>query len=76
MINNIVVGHRWPLDVERIINVADNHLNLKMSVDEADEIWINHSEKYAAGWLSLPTEDTELAEIIQIELRNIKRGSL
>lgn len=76
MENLIVVGHRWPLDIERIIKVAETHLKLKMSVDEADEIWINHSDTYAAGWLGLPDEDTELAEIIRTQLENIKRGGV
>ncbi|UDM70675.1 hypothetical protein [Vagococcus fluvialis] len=63
--------HKYPEDIERIIDLSESKLGLKISVSEADSIWATYSDDYAAGWLILPSKDTELLEIIKKYLSRI-----
>jgi len=46
-------------DCERIVNIALDHRYL-LSVSQAEDVWSEVSEMYAAGWLFLPDSDDEL----------------
>ena len=54
-------------DAERIVRVLAN-CGVEVTEDEAVEIWELHSDYgHAAGWLGLPDEDVDLAEVLMNE---------
>lgn len=55
---------RYTEDIKRICRVMIDN-NYSISFSEAIELWVEHSEKSAAGWLGLPETDSELFEILK-----------
>ena len=50
---------RYPSDVRRIVEVFADR-GYEISYAEAAHAWEQHSESYAAGWLILPEDDSEV----------------
>ena len=53
----------FPKDVDRIVKVMQER-GYEISREDAETIWEDCSENWAAGWLILPTSDDELAKEI------------
>jgi hypothetical protein len=64
-INNKINYHAqmYPEDVNRIINVCRNQ-SIDITVEEAIEIWETYSDDFSARWMSLPSYDNDLFDII------------
>jgi len=56
--------HEYSDDLDRIIAAAAAQ-NLRLSYAEATVIWLWHSDRYAASWSSLPSNDDGIWKIIQ-----------
>ena len=57
--NNSYYQSPYQSDCERIADVALRHRYL-LTVEQAEDLWNDFSETFAAGWLSLPEDDEEL----------------
>lgn len=55
---------RWPKDVARIRDLMGAAFDLEISERDAEWLWEDYSESYAAGWLNLPNDDRELLSIL------------
>lgn len=55
--------HRWLDDVKRMqsVLIREGHL---VSLRECVNIWEDYSDSYAAGWMCLPSDDSELYNIL------------
>lgn len=60
----IAVNHRHSEDITRIMKVAID-VNILLTPEDADMVWTEHSDSYAAGWLGLPDDDDVLATLIE-----------
>lgn len=54
----------FPEDCNRIKDCVKS-LNKRVTMDQAQDIWIRHSESQMAGWLYLPKDPTELKDILK-----------
>jgi hypothetical protein len=57
-------------DCKRIQDILRETLGVLLSPPEADALWTEISEVFAASWLILPKEDKELFEIIENYIRD------
>lgn len=60
----IAVNHRHSEDITRIMKVSID-VNILLTPEDADMVWTEHSDSYAAGWLGLPDDDDVLATLIE-----------
>jgi hypothetical protein len=59
--------HRWLDDVKRMQNVLISNGNL-VSLQECADIWDGYSDSFAAGWMGLPSDDSDLYNILVLYL--------
>lgn len=59
--------HRWLDDVKRMqrVLISEGHL---VSLQECADIWDDYSDMFAAGWLCLPSDDSDLYNILILKL--------
>lgn len=62
--NDKTFEHRFLEDVERIQKVLDDN-GYDSNLSDCADLWEQYSDESAAGWLSLPDDDTELFRIIE-----------
>lgn len=67
----LAVNSRYPEDIIRIMKVAID-VNILLTPEEADMVWTEHSNSYAAGWLGLPDDDDVLATLIERNVDQLK----
>lgn len=67
----LAVNGRYPEDIIRIMKVAID-ANILLTPEEADMVWTEHSNSYAAGWLGLPDDDDVLATLIERNVDQLK----
>lgn len=58
---------RLEQDCARIVQVSLRH-GFVLTLKQAEMIWEEYSEDYAAGWMTLPKTDEELWEILNEEV--------
>lgn len=56
-------------DIERIVQVMEDYGYI-CAYETAYKAWTNHSEMFAAGWLSLPEADRTLFHYIKEQLED------
>lgn len=61
--------HRHLSDVKRIQEVLMKN-GYDADLPSCAEIWEEHSDSYAAGWLGLPSDDNEIWGVIEYEVKN------
>ena len=59
---------RFPEDVKRIVEVFKIK-GIKITLDEAHELWCEYSDRFCASWLILPKSDEELFKVVIEEAR-------
>lgn len=69
IMKRIAVNGRCSEDIIRIMKVAID-VNILLTPEEADMVWTEHSDSYAAGWLGLPDDNDVLATLIE---RNVDK---
>lgn len=67
----LAVNSRYPEDIIRIMKVAID-VNILLTPEEAEMVWTEHSNSYAAGWLGLPDDDDVLATLIERNVDQLK----
>lgn len=67
----LAVNGRYPEDIIRIMKVAID-ANILLTPEEAEMVWTEHSDSYAAGWLGLPDDDDVLAMLIERNVDQLK----
>lgn len=60
----LVIDHRYPEDIKRIMK-AGIDVGVLLSPTAADRIWSEYSEMLCAGWLILPENDETIGELIE-----------
>lgn len=58
----MTIKHRYPEDIARMVQVMNKQKNIVMTTEQVDRCWSAYSDRYAAGWLGLPTDDVRLVE--------------
>jgi hypothetical protein len=54
----------YPEDIKRIVHACETY-GYSLSEADAERFWSDYSESYCAGWLTLPTEDSMIVEIVK-----------
>lgn len=63
MLDSISYEEQIKKDVEFLVRTAKSY-GVELTEDEATNFWLDYSDLYAAGWLSLPETEKDLGRIL------------